>query len=318
MKQILTFKGLVDLAYNKYKSRNAVTIDKEYAKNINYFNYRFDIYSLARAIKSKINSNKVAIISENRYEFIVTFLANIMLRNTVIIIDNNLNQNMMTKIIKKYNINTIFFSDSNKSKILEIFKNNIKKKKLNLVNFDSNNKFPIIEYEKLINLGRYIEDYSADNMTDAEEKNNNIIIANLEGTKEYTQQDFIISAHLIGKNLKLKKKKEMQADTDINTFYKVVIKIILPLIYGLNIQFKTCDNQINKNNVEIVKEEKNKTTVQYRGNKYLIQNSNADTYILKIEDHLLKKADKEDVPNFILIRSNKKEKLKNNKKSVII
>ena len=160
MKQILTVKGLVDFAYNKYKSKNAATIDKGYIKDINYFNYRFDIYSLARAINSKIKNKRIAIISESRYEFFVTYLANIMLRNTIIVIDSNLSQNSITKIIKKYNINTIFFSKTNKSKILEIFKNNIKKKNLNLVNFDSNNKFPIIEYEKLINLGRYIEDYS--------------------------------------------------------------------------------------------------------------------------------------------------------------
>ena len=104
MKQILTVKGLVDFAYNKYKSKKAITLDRGYRKSINYFNYRFDIYSLARAINSKINSKKVAIISESRYEFFVTYLANVMLENTVIIIDNGLSQNAISKIIKKYDI----------------------------------------------------------------------------------------------------------------------------------------------------------------------------------------------------------------------
>ena len=102
MKQILTVKGLVDFAYNKYKSKNAATIDKGYIKDINYFNYRFDIYSLARAINSKIKNKRIAIISESRYEFFVTYLANIMLRNTIIVIDSNLSQNSITKIIKKF------------------------------------------------------------------------------------------------------------------------------------------------------------------------------------------------------------------------
>ena len=90
------------------------------------------------------------------------------------------------------------------------------------------------------------------------------------------------------------------------------------MLYGLNIQVKTCDNQSSKNNVEIIKEEKEKITIQYRENKYLIQNENADTYILKIQDHLLKRENKENIPNFILIKSNKKEKIKSTKNSVII
>lgn len=318
MKQILTVKGLVDFAYNKYKSKKAITLDRGYRKSINYFNYRFDIYSLARAINSKINSQKVAIISESRYEFFVTYLANVMLENTVIIIDNGLSQNAISKIIKKYDINTVFFSNTNKDKILEIFKNNTKKKKLNLVNFDSNNKFPIIEYEKLINLGRYIEDNSVDNIPDIEGKDKNIIIVNLKGIKEYSQQDFIISAYIIGKNIKLKKKKEILSDININTFYKTVIKIILPLLYGLNIQFITDDNQKSENNIEILEEEKNKATIHYRKNKYIVQNHNVDTYLLRVEDNLLKKENKKESPNFVLIRSNKREKIKNDRKSLTI
>lgn len=316
MRQISTVKGLIDFAYNKYKTKNAITIEKGYTKSINYFNYRFDIYSLARAIKSKINSKKVAIISENRYEFLVTCLANIMLKNTVVIIDEKIGQNQITKILKKYNINTIFFSNTNKAKILEIC-NNLKKKKLNLINFDSNNKFPIIEYEKLMNIGRYIENYSIDNMSDTEENAKNIVIANLEGIKEYRQDDFIMSAYIIGKNIRLKKKKEIQAESTINTFYKVVVKIVLPLIYGLNIQFSANDYEKTKNNVEILQESKNKFMLYYKSNKYLVQNTNANTYLVKVEDNLLKKENKKEYPNFVLIKSNRKEKIRNNKKVTI-
>ena len=128
MKEALTIKELIDFAYSRYKSKKAIGIDIGYIKEINYFNYRFDIYSLVRAINSKINDKKVAIISENRYEFLVTYLANIILKNTIVIIDSNLSSKAIERIIKKYNIKTIFFSNKNKNKILEIC--NIKKKKL--------------------------------------------------------------------------------------------------------------------------------------------------------------------------------------------
>lgn len=318
MREVSTIKGLINFAYDKYKSKNAISIDKGYIKEINYFNYKFDVYSLARAINSKIDDKKVAIISENRYEFVVTYLANIIIKNTVIIIDDNLSQNSIAEIIRKYNIKTIFFSDKNKNKILEICKNNIKKKQLNLINFDSNNKFPIIEYEKLINIGRYIENYSIENIPDADGKIKDTTIANLEGTNEYSQQDFIKSAYIIGKNIKLRKKKEISADISVNTFYKIVIKIILPLLYGLNIQFIKDEEREKKNNIEVLEENKNRIVLEYKNNKYLIENININTYVRKIEDSILKKEGIKETTNFILIKSSKREKIKQNKKRAMI
>lgn len=318
MREVSTIKGLINFAYDKYKSKNAISIDKGYIKEINYFNYKFDVYSLARAINSKIDDKKVAIISENRYEFVVTYLANIIIKNTVIIIDDNLSQNSIAGIIRKYNIKTIFFSDKNKNKILEICKNNIKKKQLNLINFDSNNKFPIIEYEKLINIGRYIENYSIENIPDADGKIKDTTIANLEGTNEYSQQDFIKSAYIIGKNIKLRKKKEISADISVNTFYKIVIKIILPLLYGLNIQFIKDEEREKKNNIEVLEENKNRIVLEYKNNKYLIENININTYVRKIEDSILKKEGIKETTNFILIKSSKREKIKQNKKRAMI
>ena len=64
MRKINNVKELVDFAYNKYKTKKAITIESDYIKNINYFNFRFDIYSMARAIQSKenqIRNNKIAI-----------------------------------------------------------------------------------------------------------------------------------------------------------------------------------------------------------------------------------------------------------------
>ena len=105
MRKINTVKELVDFAYNRYKTKKAITIESDYIKNINYFNFRFDIYSMARVIKSKenqIRNNKIAIISEFRYEFLVTYLANIMVNNAVILIDNKLSKNTIEKVIKDF------------------------------------------------------------------------------------------------------------------------------------------------------------------------------------------------------------------------
>lgn len=319
MRKINTVKELVDFAYNKYKTKKAITIESDYIKNINYFNFRFDIYSMARVIKSKenqIRNNKIAIISEFRYEFLVTYLANIIVNNAVILIDNKLSKNAMEKVIKKYNINTIFFSSTYKEKVLEIIKNN-NCNNFNLINFDSENQFPIIEYEKLINIGRYIENYSIDNLSKEENREKSTIIVSLAGEKKYSQQEFIESANVIAKTARIRKRKEMNALEQVNTFYEVVIGIILPMICGLNTKY-FADNELIKNDLLIIEENNKNMVILYRKHKYLVEHTGINTYVARAEENLPAREHKKDTQNFVLIKTDKKDRIKNNKSQVTV
>lgn len=319
MRKINTVKELVDFAYNRYKTKKAITIESDYIKNINYFNFRFDIYSMARVIKSKenqIRNNKIAIISEFRYEFLVTYLANIMVNNAVILIDNKLSKNAMEKVIKKYNINTIFFSSTYKEKILEIIKNN-NCNNFNLINFDSENQFPIIEYEKLINIGRYIENYSIDILSKEENREKSTIIVSLAGEKKYSQQEFIESANVIAKTARIRKRKEMNALEQVNTFYEVVIGIILPMICGLNTKY-FADNELIKNDLLIIEENNKNMVILYRKHKYLVEHTGINTYVARAEENLPAREHKKDTQNFVLIKTDKKDRIKNNKSQVTV
>lgn len=319
MRKINTVKELVDFAYNRYKTKKAITIESDYIKNINYFNFRFDIYSMARVIKSKenqIRNNKIAIISEFRYEFLVTYLANIMVNNTVILIDNKLSKNAIEKVIKKHNINTIFFSSTYKEKILEIIKNN-NCNNFNLINFDSENQFPIIEYEKLINIGRYIENYSIDNISKEENREKSTIIVSLAGEKKYSQQEFIESANVIAKTARIRKRKEMNALEQVNTFYEVVIGIILPMICGLNTKY-FADNELIKNDLLIIEENNKNMVILYRKHKYLVEHTGINTYVARAEENLPAREHKKDTQNFVLIKTDKKDRIKNNKSQATV
>ena len=319
MRKINTVKELVDFAYNRYKTKKAITIESDYIKNINYFNFRFDIYSMARVIKSKenqIRNNKIAIISEFRYEFLVTYLANIMVNNTVILIDNKLSKNAIEKVIKKHNINTIFFSSTYKEKILEIIKNN-NCNNFNLINFDSENQFPIIEYEKLINIGRYIENYSIDILSKEENREKSTIIVSLAGEKKYSQQEFIESANVIAKTARIRKRKEMNALEQVNTFYEVVIGIILPMICGLNTKY-FADNELIKNDLLIIEENNKNMVILYRKHKYLVEHTGINTYVARAEENLPAREHKKDTQNFVLIKTDKKDRIKNNKSQVTV
>ena len=319
MRKINTVKELVDFAYNRYKTKKAITIESDYIKNINYFNFRFDIYSMARVIKSKenqIRNNKIAIISEFRYEFLATYLANIMVNNAVILIDNKLSKNTIEKVIKKYNINTIFFSSTYKEKVLEIIKNN-NCNNFNLINFDSENQFPIIEYEKLINIGRYIENYSIDNLSKEENREKSTIIVSLAGEKKYSQQEFIESANVIAKTARIRKRKEMNALEQVNTFYEVVIGIILPMICGLNTKY-FADNELIKNDLLIIEENNKNMVILYRKHKYLVEHTGINTYVARAEENLPAREHKKDTQNFVLIKTDKKDRIKNNKSQATV
>ncbi|MEI3360964.1 MAG: hypothetical protein V8R74_06335 [Clostridia bacterium] len=319
MRKINTVKELVDFAYNRYKTKKAITIESDYIKNINYFNFRFDIYSMARAIKSKenqIRNNKIAIVSEFRYEFLVTYLANIMVNNAVILIDNKLSKTAIEKIIKKHNINTIFFSSMYKEKILEIINTN-KCNNFNLINFDSENQFPIIEYEKLINIGRYIENYSIDNLLKEENREKSTIIVSLAGEKKYSQQEFIESANVIAKTARIRKRKEMNALEQVNTFYEVVIGIILPMICGLNTKY-FADNELIKNDLLIIEENNKNMVILYRKHKYLVEHTGINTYVARAEENLPAREHKKDTQNFVLIKTDKKDRIKNNKSQATV
>ena len=319
MRKINTVKELVDFAYNRYKTKKAITIESDYIKNINYFNFRFDIYSMARAIKSKenqIRNNKIAIVSEFRYEFLVTYLANIMVNNAVILIDNKLSKTAIEKIIKKHNINTIFFSSMYKEKILEIINTN-KCNNFNLINFDSENQFQIIEYEKLINIGRYIENYSIDNLLKEENREKSTIIVSLAGEKKYSQQEFIESANVIAKTARIRKRKEMNALEQVNTFYEVVIGIILPMICGLNTKY-FADNELIKNDLLIIEENNKNMVILYRKHKYLVEHTGINTYVARAEENLPAREHKKDTQNFVLIKTDKKDRIKNNKSQATV
>ena len=272
---------------------------------------------MARALQSKISPCKsvVALISENRYEFWIAYIANVMINNMVILIDGSLSKDKIEKTLKKYNVETIFFSDINREKVIDIVK--ISKRKLNLINFDSNSKFPIIGYEKIINVGRYIENNSIDNINKETEEAKNTIIVSLGGEKKFSEKELIETASIVSKNMKIKRKKKINFFDDTDSLYKIVIGLIIPLLQGLSVIYAK-NNSLLKNDIIVTEENNKNITVLYRKNKYLIENYGQSTSVIKIENNLLKRKIKKENPNFVLIKSDKKNVEKVNNRQAMV
>lgn len=318
LKKIENIKELVDEKYLSNKNKTAVTINKQnYVRNINYYNYKFDIYSMVRALTDKkinINNNIIAIMSENRYEWLITYLANSILGNNIIIFNKNCSSSIIEKTIKKLKINTIFFSEKYKDVINEALKfelnlkQNPKKKnkntKPNLINFDSINNPNNISYEKLMNTGRYIENYTIDNKLINKKLNNTeTIFVTKEGKKQISQKELLDTTIKIKENLRIfnKKNKSVNATDNIGSIYELILQCILPYYYGINTYYY--NDNIKKTDISIQNVMKDELIFTYKNKSYKIEG-------LKENMALTKLAKKKKFSNFIIIK-NKKSIIRN-------
>ena len=109
----------------------------------------------------------------------------------------------------------------------------------------------------------------------------------------------------------------MNALEQVNTFYEVVIGIILPMICGLNTKY-FADNELIKNDLLIIEENNKNMVILYRKHKYLVEHTGINTYVARAEENLPAREQKKDTQNFVLIKSDKKDRIKNNKSQATV
>ena len=297
MKKIENIKQLVDERYNFNKGKTAISINNEnFVKNINYFNYKFDIYSMVRALESKyIVNSSVAILAENRYEFMITYLGNAILGNKIIIINPNCSSNLVEKIIRKMNINTLFYSEKYSQLLADIIKlenskinsKNKRSKKLNinLINFDSENNPNETKYEKFLNTGRYIENYSSDKLQNLiEQENTETIFISKYSRKSITQKELIEATIKIKENLKIfyKHGKRVKATQNINTMYELIVECLLPFYYGISTYFGK--EKETKNDIVVESTMQEALVFTYKNKLYRVNGSKENMALTKIEN----------------------------------
>ena len=94
----------------------------------------------------------------------------------------------------------------------------------------------------------------------------------------------------------------------------MVAMIILPIMYGLNIVYG--DEQECLDNIRIEQEEFNEANIEYRNNKYKIENINSQISISKIEEKNIQKIRKES-SKITLVRNNKGNQNKKREEIVV-
>ena len=318
MKETKNVKKIIDIGSNDFRERKAIeTKENNVNKYINYFNYKFDIYALAIAINrlhNKGEKNTIAIISENRYAWQVTYLANCILQNTIVIIPSDTKTMEIENAIKKYNIKTIFYSKRNEKTVLELYKLNKKSKvrSINLINFDSSNNPNVINYEKLLNVGRYIEN-SRDNNIKQEIINSKTVIIN-------TSQEMCIENNkLIDFALKVKKQirlwnfrpRRIIATRQINSFYEIIVEVILPMICGMNVTYIT--EECKKSDIYI-QTVRSICEIYIKQKKYVLSDIESNFKVVKAN----KNKENKNMAKFQIINNNNPKKIENRKNAELV
>ena len=91
----------------------------------------------------------------------------------------------------------------------------------------------------------------------------------------------------------------MNALEQVNTFYEVVIGIILPMICGLNTKY-FADNELIKNDLLIIEENNKNMVILYRKHKYLVEHTGINTYVARAEENLPAKRTQERYSKFCI------------------
>ena len=78
------------------------------------------------------------------------------------------------------------------------------------------------------------------------------------------------------------------------------------------------DNELIKNDLLIIEENNKNMVILYRKHKYLVEHTGINTYVARAEENLPAREHKKDTQNFVLIKTDKKDRIKNNKSQVTV
>jgi len=124
-KEYRTFRELLDDVTAEHGDNNAFIIKKDKSKkeytNITYTNFSDDINALGTALKSTLKKDaRIAIISENRYEWMVSYFAALCGAGIAVPLDKGLAQAEIASLLQRSSAECVIFSKNYAEMIKEI------------------------------------------------------------------------------------------------------------------------------------------------------------------------------------------------------
>jgi len=113
-KDIKNIKEMLDYTRIEYTDRVAFSYygnNRELIKK-NYNDVYNDVKYFSAYLNKKYNNKHIALVGENSYNWIITFLAIILSGNLVVVVDKDYSEDELFKLFKKSDVNLVFYSES--------------------------------------------------------------------------------------------------------------------------------------------------------------------------------------------------------------
>lgn len=108
-----SFSELLSLNYKKNPEKIAFTFKKgKEIINKTYKDFYIDVKNQTNYLTNKFNNEHIAIISENSYNYIVLFFSIIISNNIAVLIDKDLDEDNINKLLKQSDTKVIYYSEN--------------------------------------------------------------------------------------------------------------------------------------------------------------------------------------------------------------
>lgn len=216
------FKNLREIIQNsveKYQYNNAFIIknkqgSKEKYTEITYGQFGLDIDSLGSSlVKRGLKGKRIAVISPNRYEWIVSYLATINGTGIVVPLDKGLPDKEIESLLQRSYADAVIFDE----KYIDVMKEIEKNKTTNVIHFicmDKNEYFTSLK--ELIEEGRNLLNNGYEEFTKAEINNEEMSVILFTSGTTSASKAVMLSHKNIASNIYALHMAEKIYDTDVN------------------------------------------------------------------------------------------------------
>ena len=216
------FKNLREIIQNsveKYQYNNAFIIknkqgSKEKYTEITYSQFGLDIDSLGSSlVKRGLKGKRIAVISPNRYEWIVSYLATINGTGIVVPLDKGLPDKEIESLLQRSYADAVIFDE----KYIDVMKEIEKNKTTNVIHFicmDKNEYFTSLK--ELIEEGRNLLNNGYEEFTKAEINNEEMSVILFTSGTTSASKAVMLSHKNIASNIYALHMAEKIYDTDVN------------------------------------------------------------------------------------------------------
>lgn len=128
MKNLTVFKDFINYIANNFGDRDAFQVrsSKGY-KSISYNQFREDVFNVSAWLYNcQKSDSKIAVLGENSYGWVVSYLGTVVSGNVIVPIDKELSATEIENIIKQADIKTIFCSDDYLEDVIDQFEGQYK------------------------------------------------------------------------------------------------------------------------------------------------------------------------------------------------